>query len=147
MVKRVRQETNPASSRNTILVLAAGVIVIVGLVAWALTRTVEQPLPSANAPVANAPSNASATAPANATTGSIPPASAADLGDKGSVPRISAEDLVAKNNRGEVTVIDVRDANSYATGHIPGAIHIPLASVEAQLASIPKGKPIVTYCT
>ncbi|HEX8171671.1 MAG TPA: rhodanese-like domain-containing protein [Thermoanaerobaculia bacterium] len=143
MVKRVRQETNPASSRNTILVLAAGVIVIVGLVAWALTRTVEQPLPTANAPVANAPANA----PASATTGSIPPASAADLGDKGSVPRISAEDLVAKNNRGEVTVIDVRDANSYATGHIPGAIHIPLASVEAQLAAIPKGKPIVTYCT
>jgi hydroxyacylglutathione hydrolase len=44
-------------------------------------------------------------------------------------------------------VIDVRDATSWASGHIAGAIHMPFATVDAQLDTLPKGKAIVTYCT
>ena len=68
-------------------------------------------------------------------------------GDKKEVPRISAEDLHEKVRTGSVTVVDVRDNASYEAGHIPGSLHIPLASVEANLDLLPKGKSIVTYCT
>ena len=68
-------------------------------------------------------------------------------GNRAEVARIAAEDLRAKANRGEVTVIDVRQAADYARGHIAGAINIPFASIETQLDQIPKGKEIVTYCT
>jgi rhodanese-related sulfurtransferase len=48
-----------------------------------------------------------------------------------------------------VLVVDVRDAYSFASGHIPGAINIPLGE-EEQAAHFNKLKaekrPIVTYC-
>jgi rhodanese-related sulfurtransferase len=42
-------------------------------------------------------------------------------------------------------VIDVRDAEKYAAGHIPGALHIPREQLAAKLKVIPKSRPIVTY--
>ena len=45
-----------------------------------------------------------------------------------------------------VCVLDVRDAKSYAEGHIPGARNIPLGSLTASLSSLPKDQTIVTYC-
>ena len=47
-----------------------------------------------------------------------------------------------------VTIVDVRDEDSFAEGHIPGALSIPLESIEKsveQLRSL--GKPVVTYCS
>jgi rhodanese-related sulfurtransferase len=49
--------------------------------------------------------------------------------------------------RGEAVAIDVRDADSYAAGHIAGAYHIPLAVLEGQVSFLPRGKLLVTYCT
>ena len=67
--------------------------------------------------------------------------------EKAAVPRISVEELKEKVKNGEVTVIDVRAGDAYQMGHIPGAWHIPLANIEAQVAVLPKDKPIITYCT
>lgn len=66
-------------------------------------------------------------------------------GAEASVPRIMPADLQKK--LGTVTVIDVRHADNYTFAHIPGAMHIPLSVIEQEAASLPKGKPIVTYCT
>ena len=46
----------------------------------------------------------------------------------------------------EVTVIDVRNATEWATGHLPGAIHIPLGYLTDRLADIPTSRPIVVQC-
>ena len=46
-----------------------------------------------------------------------------------------------------MTLIDVRLKEGWDAGHIKGAMHIPLASVESYLSYIPRDKPIVTYCT
>lgn len=83
------------------------------------------------------------------TTGAITTSSQPPVvqGDKSEVPRIAAEDLREKTKAGTVTVIDTRDAASYASGHIPGSLNIPLASIEANLDRIPKGREVVTYCT
>lgn len=64
-----------------------------------------------------------------------------------SVPRISPAALREKIDRGEVVVMDVRDIDSYIASHIGGAIHIPVSRVESELPYLPRGKPIVAYCT
>lgn len=79
------------------------------------------------------------------------PPSAATAGNdeaaKAAVPRISAADLHQRLEKNEVTLIDVRLKEGWDAGHIRGAMHIPLASVESYLSYIPRNKPIVTYCT
>jgi predicted methyltransferase len=47
-----------------------------------------------------------------------------------------------------VTTVDVREPDSFAIGHIPGAISIPLEAVTKSLEQLRRlGKPIVTYCS
>jgi rhodanese-related sulfurtransferase len=46
----------------------------------------------------------------------------------------------------EVLVIDVRDAESFADAHIPGARSVPLETLVPTLSSLPKDRLIVTYC-
>jgi rhodanese-related sulfurtransferase len=43
------------------------------------------------------------------------------------------------------TVIDVRGADEYAAGHIPGAVNIPADELSQRLADIPRDRPVVTY--
>jgi len=43
-------------------------------------------------------------------------------------------------------VVDVRGDDEYAAGHVPGALHIPLAELESRLGALPADRPIVTYC-
>ena len=47
----------------------------------------------------------------------------------------------------KAVVIDVRDAESFAAGHIPGARLVPLDQVEARAAELKKlNRPILVYC-
>jgi rhodanese-related sulfurtransferase len=43
--------------------------------------------------------------------------------------------------------LDVRSADTYATGHISGAISIPLAELEARIDELDPDRWIITYCT
>lgn len=61
-------------------------------------------------------------------------------------PRISPADLQARLSAGAVTVIDVRGANEWAGGHVPGALHIPLGYLADRCRTIPTTKPIVMQC-
>ena len=45
------------------------------------------------------------------------------------VPAISRDELRQGLKTGAVTVVDVLPAESYADGHIPGSISMPLASI------------------
>ena len=45
------------------------------------------------------------------------------------------------------TLLDVRSEMEFETQHIPGAINIPLETIEANLSKITEmQKPIVVYC-
>ena len=44
-----------------------------------------------------------------------------------------------------ITIIDVRDPEEYAAGHLPGAVNIPAAELPARLAEVPPGRPAVPY--
>ena len=59
---------------------------------------------------------------------------------------VERDELLRRVKRGEVTVLDVRPAEEYRAGHIPGALSIPLAELEARLKELPKGRLVVAYC-
>lgn len=62
------------------------------------------------------------------------------------IPQIDAQDLSESLKHGGVTLIDVRNANEWAAGHIDGAIHIPLGRLADRLDEVPRQKPIVMQC-
>ena len=158
-----RHEQPTSSNNSALAILVVGVLLVGGLVAWALTRTVEVPATpnsTQEAPIAVATApltteTAARNTPPITLTSTAAPAPAAavkpqehdNTEDKQKVPRIAAEDLRSKMGRGEVTVIDVRDQASFEAAHIPGALHMQFASIEGMIDMIPKGKPIVLYCT
>jgi hydroxyacylglutathione hydrolase len=48
--------------------------------------------------------------------------------------------------RGDLTVIDVRSPEEFATGHLPHARNIPLECVLARLSEIPSDRPLLIQC-
>ena len=62
-------------------------------------------------------------------------------------PRVSLADFKKAFDAGAVVVLDVRDASSYAAGHVPGAILVPLEALAKKAPELKASKkPIVTYC-
>ena len=59
------------------------------------------------------------------------------------IKQLSAQELDQK--RGAV-IIDVRTNKEYGQGHIPGAVHVPLADVGTKVKKLKKDKEIVVYC-
>ena len=59
---------------------------------------------------------------------------------------ITIEDLRSKlESDASLRLIDVRSAGEYASGHVPGAINIPLEEVESRLEDIGDG-PVAILC-
>ena len=63
-----------------------------------------------------------------------------------SMEPIALEELIERMERGEVVLLDVRPHDEYETGHILGAISMPMEDLEKHLASLPADKEIVAYC-
>ena len=59
---------------------------------------------------------------------------------------VPAREVLARVRRGLVTVLDVRPAEEYAAGHVPGAINVPVDRLEKYLSKLPKRKEVVAYC-
>lgn len=60
--------------------------------------------------------------------------------------RISAQDLRLRLQSGNVVLLDARPTVEYETGHLPGALSVPVETVEQLLTSLPDDKTIVAYC-
>ena len=61
--------------------------------------------------------------------------------------RISSADLAAHIEAGTAPlVVDVRSAEEYAAGHIPGAINIPFREMDQHLTELQSHDQIVVYC-
>jgi len=59
---------------------------------------------------------------------------------------ISSVDLLNRLKHEQALVIDVRPAEEFAAGHIPGALSVPLAELKNRLAELPRESEIVAYC-
>jgi adenylyltransferase/sulfurtransferase len=63
------------------------------------------------------------------------------------VRRLSAADLNELLHGGaKPLLVDVREDEEFAAGHLPGSLHIPLGELPARLAEIPKGAAPVFIC-
>ncbi|HEY66148.1 MAG TPA: zinc-ribbon domain-containing protein [Caldilineae bacterium] len=63
------------------------------------------------------------------------------------VPRISVEEAKARYDAGTAIFVDVRSVGEYETAHIPNAVSLPLADLEARYQELPRDAEIITYCT
>lgn len=74
----------------------------------------------------------------------------AQVDDTSNAPRIPMVEFKRLMASGNVLVVDVRDAQSYVTGHIPGARSAPLDTLLApktlDVIKAAGSRPIVLYC-
>ncbi len=68
------------------------------------------------------------------------------LADRKGLEPVDREALLNKVRDGAVIVLDVRPAEEYRAGHIPGALSIPLKELERRLSDLPRERDIVAYC-
>ncbi len=66
--------------------------------------------------------------------------------ERDSMEPVTRAQLLERTRDGLVTVLDVRPADEFAAGHLPGAVNIPLSDLEARLAELDPGHEIVAYC-
>jgi len=120
----------PNNSQRTALILGSIVIIVLGAIL--ILSAVAGPTGPAAAPPAAAPTAA-------------PPA-AAEI-PYPEIKRVSPGDARAALELKQAVIVDVRDAESYASKHIAGAINIPLGELEARLKELDPNEWIITYCT
>lgn len=63
-----------------------------------------------------------------------------------SADQVTREELLRRLDAGQATLLDVRPAEEYAAGHIPGAVSIPLEDLADRLAELPVDQEVVAYC-
>jgi rhodanese-related sulfurtransferase len=59
---------------------------------------------------------------------------------------VPAKELLERARKGLVVVLDVRPAEEFDAGHLPGAVNIPIHQLEKRLRELPKRKEVVAYC-
>ena len=59
---------------------------------------------------------------------------------------ISPEELRQRLRTRDVVLIDVRPQAEYESGHLPGAVAMPVDELEGRLDELPRDKTIVAYC-
>jgi hydroxyacylglutathione hydrolase len=69
---------------------------------------------------------------------------AAAAGGPSTVAQISTREL--SERLPGVTVVDVRSETEWASGHIRGAVHVPLGYLADRAATLPREQPIVVQC-
>ena len=65
---------------------------------------------------------------------------------KDNLEPVKADELLKRIKDGLVVVLDVRPEEEFASGHLPGAINVPLKRLKQSLRKIPDNKEIVAYC-
>lgn len=59
---------------------------------------------------------------------------------------VDRDELQRRLAVGDVIAVDVRPAEEYTAGHIPGAVSIPLEQLADRLADLPADVEVVAYC-
>jgi phage shock protein E len=88
--------------------------------------------------------------PAAAVPAPEPAALAVPAEAAAAAPTIDAAALQARLARpvSDLTLLDVRTAEEFAAGHVPGARNIPVAEIEARIAELDaaRSSDVVVYC-
>lgn len=65
---------------------------------------------------------------------------------KTSLETLSSAELTKKMQQEDITIIDVRPQQEFETGHIAGALNIPVDKLPEKLNELSKDQEIVAYC-
>ena len=68
------------------------------------------------------------------------------LAHRDELEAVPAREVLARAKKGLVVVLDVRPAEEFAAGHLPGAVNIPVHELEKRLKELPKRKEVIAYC-
>jgi rhodanese-related sulfurtransferase/DNA-binding transcriptional ArsR family regulator len=69
-----------------------------------------------------------------------------DGGDDVPVRDVDRDELLARARSGDVVVLDVRPSEEFESGHIPGAVSIPVAELADRLGELSADVDVVAYC-
>lgn len=72
--------------------------------------------------------------------------STTDQTGTGTPAQVTVEEAKQLIDEGEVQIIDVRTSEEYAEGHIPGAVHIPLDTLETRLDELAEDQSYLLVC-
>jgi len=65
---------------------------------------------------------------------------------RGDHPQVDVEAVLAADSAERAFLLDVRTPPEYASGHIPGAVNIPVDDLRSRLAELPRDRKIAAYC-
>ena len=60
---------------------------------------------------------------------------------------IDPGELAARIEEGDLVVLDVRDEDEYAQGHIPGSVHVPYGELPERQGELPRDRAIAAICS
>lgn len=83
---------------------------------------------------------------AHAHLGDADRAARAYLGEIDELEPVDREELLERLARGDVVLLDVRPAHEFASGHIPGALSLPLDQLDQRIAELPRALMTIAYC-
>lgn len=66
------------------------------------------------------------------------------LTDLADVPHVDVAEL--RSQPSDALVLDVREPEEYAHGHVPGAINLPQAELASRLDEVPRDRPLLLVC-
>lgn len=75
----------------------------------------------------------------------VAPATVKAGAEEGSIDIAYFQKMISENPD-SLMVVDVRDADEFAQGTIPGAVNISVDDLEEKIASLPTDKPVVFVC-
>lgn len=55
-------------------------------------------------------------------------------------------DTIAPTEVGETFLLDVREADEWAAGRAPAAVHLPMSEIQQRLAEVPTDVPVAVVC-
>jgi len=73
------------------------------------------------------------------------PTQAANISDPGSIERVSPADAYAASKEQKAVIVDLRSAEEYSTGHVAGALSIPLQDLPNRISELNPDDWIITY--
>ena len=59
---------------------------------------------------------------------------------------IPRDELINRIKEGSVVVLDVRPSEEYSSGHVPGAVNVPLNELEEYLQKLDTTHEVIAYC-
>jgi len=61
-------------------------------------------------------------------------------------PSITVEELDALLTQRAINLIDVREPGEFKSGHVPGAVNIPMRQLDGRIGRLKRDKPYAVIC-